>query len=98
MKKRISSLLFLLTLTISVIAQDGTEISVGTEGEGTIQQSIQVVGDGTYTGTWSDVSDVQFKKDIVDVTNSLEKVKALKVKKYKMKNLLMNIVMNCFGK
>ena len=52
-----------------------------TSGSGT-RYGIYCSGNGAYTGTWTDVSDLKFKKDIVRLDNVLDKVLQLQPSTY----------------
>lgn len=61
----------------------GTKYGVygATSGSGT-RYGIYCSGNGAYTGTWTDVSDRKFKKDIVRLDNVLDKVLKLQPSTY----------------
>ena len=42
-------------------------------------------GNGGYTGSWSNLSDIKFKKNIADYENALEKIMLLKPRTYEMR-------------
>ncbi|MDI6833471.1 MAG: tail fiber domain-containing protein, partial [Bacteroidales bacterium] len=50
-----------------------------------VQGNAHFAGDGTYTGAWSQVSDIRFKKNISDYNNALDNIMKLRPVTYEMK-------------
>ncbi|MFA5782377.1 MAG: tail fiber domain-containing protein, partial [Bacteroidales bacterium] len=64
----------------------GTRYGVyGYASGGTTNYGIYCDGNGAYTGTWTDVSDQKFKKDVADYTGALDNVLKLKPVVYTMR-------------
>ncbi len=52
--------------------------SVGVIGASYLSYGVECLGNGGYTGTWSNVSDVRLKKDVSTLTEALGRVMALR--------------------
>ena len=64
----------------------GTRVGVwGSGGGGAINYGVYCDGNGVYTGTWTQVSDQKFKKDLSPVASALALVKRLNPVSYQMK-------------
>ncbi|MEO8150272.1 MAG: tail fiber domain-containing protein [Bacteroidia bacterium] len=64
----------------------GTRVGVyGTASGGTTNYAVYCSGSGVYTGTWTDISDQKFKKDLAPVTGALGLINQLNPVTYQLK-------------
>ena len=70
----------------SYLGNNNIELTVGTGGGGIILNPraslVQVIGSGTYTGTWTQASDERYKSNIKPLLGILNKVKMLQPVEY----------------
>jgi hypothetical protein len=80
--------------SISLIAGNSTatdnpgniNLTPGTDYSGIGLDGLVVInGSGTYSGTWTNVSDGRLKKNIINITNSIEHILQLRPVRYEMK-------------
>lgn len=63
----------------NIVLTPGTATGGGSNG------LVEIIGSGTYTGTWTQASDIRFKKNIRPLKNSIEKIEQLNGVSYELK-------------